>query len=144
MVRRTKASDLPDALREIEALDRVACAERWEAAYGTPPPRYLSAHWMHRVLADDLQRQVLGDLPASYRRRLREAGGAKGSAAPTKHVAPGTCLVREWQGRTYQVTVETDGYRFDGRTYPSLTAIAKQITGTQISGPRFFGLKARA
>ena len=49
-------------------------------------------------------------------------------------------LVREWNGRTYQVEVIDNGYRFDGKTYPSLTTIAKRITGTHWSGPRFFGL----
>ena len=51
-----------------------------------------------------------------------------------------THLVREWNGRTYQVEVIDNGYRFDGKTYPSLTTIAKRITGTHWSGPRFFGL----
>ena len=41
---------------------------------------------------------------------------------------------------TYQVEVIDNGYRFDGKTYPSLTTIAKRITGTHWSGPRFFGL----
>ena len=52
----------------------------------------------------------------------------------------GTHLVREWNGRTYQVEVLDNGYRFDGKTYPSLTTITKRITGTHWSGPRFFGL----
>ena len=45
-----------------------------------------------------------------------------------------------WNGRTYQVEILDSGYRFDGKTYPSLTAITKRITGTHWSGPRFFGL----
>ena len=45
--------------------------------------------------------------------------------------------------RTYQVEVLDNGYRFDGKTYPSLTTIAKRITGTHWSGPRFFGLTRR-
>ena len=39
-----------------------------------------------------------------------------------------------------EVEVIDKGYRFDGKTYPSLTTIAKRITGTHWSGPRFFGL----
>ena len=46
----------------------------------------------------------------------------------------------KWNGRTYQVEVLDNGYRFDGKTYPSLTTITKRITGTHWSGPRFFGL----
>ena len=53
---------------------------------------------------------------------------------------PAPHLVREWNGRTYQVEVLDNAYRFDGKTYPSLTTIAKRITGTHWSGPRFFGL----
>ena len=63
-----------------------------------------------------------------------------GAAAPAGSVSAGTHLVREWNGRTYQVEVLDSGYRFDGKTYPSLTAITKRITGTHWSGPRFFGL----
>ena len=56
------------------------------------------------------------------------------------NASAGTHLVHEWNGRTYQVEVIDNGYRFDGKTYPSLTTIAKRITGTHWSGPRFFGL----
>ena len=63
-----------------------------------------------------------------------------GATAPAGSVSAGTHLVREWNGRTYQVEVVDNGYRFDGKTYPSLTTIAKRITGTHWSGSRFFGL----
>ena len=53
-----------------------------------------------------------------------------GAAAPAGSVSAGTHLVREWNGRTYQVEVIDNGYRFDGKTYSSLTTIAKRITGT--------------
>jgi hypothetical protein len=53
---------------------------------------------------------------------------------------PGTRLLREWNGRTYVVDVTEAGFAFDGKTYRSLSAIARRITGAQWSGPRFFGL----
>ena len=41
--------------------------------------------------------------------------------------------------------VTQDGqYDFQGRMYPSLSMIAREITGTRWSGPLFFGLKAPA
>jgi len=52
----------------------------------------------------------------------------------------GDRLLREWNGKTHVVDVTNDGYLHDGRTYWSLTAIARQITGVHWSGPRFFGL----
>jgi hypothetical protein len=53
---------------------------------------------------------------------------------------PGSRLMREWNGRIHVVDVVADGYRLDGKTYRSLSAVAKRITGTHWSGPRFFGL----
>ena len=82
-----------------------------------------------------------GGLSAATRRSLAAmANETPSSGAPAGSVSAGTHLVREWNGRTYQVEVIDNGYRFDGKTYPSLTTIAKRITGTHWSGPRFFGL----
>ncbi|WP_347310447.1 DUF2924 domain-containing protein [Defluviimonas sp. SAOS-178_SWC] len=66
----------------------------------------------------------------------------RGGATPPKASA-GSYLVREWNGRTNGVEVTSGGYILDGRTYRSLTTIAKRITGAHWSGPRFFGLRPR-
>jgi hypothetical protein len=58
---------------------------------------------------------------------------------------PGTVLRREYQGINYQVMATADGqYEFQGRVFPSLSMIAREITGTRWSGPLFFGLRERA
>ena len=58
---------------------------------------------------------------------------------------PGTMLTREYHGVIYRVTATADDqYEFEGRLYPSLSVIAREITGTRWSGPLFFGLKAPA
>jgi hypothetical protein len=62
--------------------------------------------------------------------------------APSLSLKPGARLVREWRGRTHTVTVTEDGFEYAGTRYPSLTKIAKKITGAHWSGPRFFGLRA--
>jgi hypothetical protein len=59
---------------------------------------------------------------------------------PSPTLRPGTRLVREWNGRVHVVDVSEKGFVFDGKTYRSLSAIAKRITGAHWSGPRFFGL----
>jgi hypothetical protein len=54
----------------------------------------------------------------------------------------GTMLTRQYQGREYRVIVTADGhYEFETRAYPSLSMIAREITGSRWSGPVFFGLK---
>ena len=49
-------------------------------------------------------------------------------------------LVREWRGATHLVLIHADGVEWRGRRYPSLSVVAREITGAQWSGPRFFGL----
>jgi hypothetical protein len=49
-------------------------------------------------------------------------------------------LVRDYQGERHTVTVMAEGFDWQGRTYTSLSAIARAITGTAWSGPRFFAL----
>jgi hypothetical protein len=61
-------------------------------------------------------------------------------AAVAAPLRAGSRLMREWNGRMHVVDVTADGMIFDGKRYRSLTAIARRITGTNWSGPRFFGL----
>jgi hypothetical protein len=67
------------------------------------------------------------------------AGTEAGSASP--HAPAGTVLVREWHGVGHQVRVLEEGVLYRGERYRSLSEIARLITGTRWSGPRFFGLK---
>ncbi len=55
---------------------------------------------------------------------------------------PGTVLRRRYKGRVLQVLVLADGFEFEGRRYPWLSAVAKAITGSHINGYRFFRLGA--
>jgi hypothetical protein len=57
---------------------------------------------------------------------------------------PGTKLIREWQGKTHSVLVLEDGFQWRGRRWRSLSAVAREISGTSWSGPRFFGLPRQA
>ena len=53
---------------------------------------------------------------------------------------PGTILIRPYKGETLQVRVLRHGLEFEGTVYPSLSAVAKAITGSHCSGYRFFCL----
>ena len=127
----------------LDGLNFASLRRVWEQTFGAAPPSSLSRVFMRRVLAYERQCRTHGWHSATTRRALAAmANGTpgNGAAAPAGSVSAGTHLVREWNGRTYQVEVIDNGYRFDGKTYPSLTTIAKRITGTHWSGPRFFGL----
>lgn len=88
----------------------------------------------------------MGGLRPEPQRRLRqiaqefrETGSTRMRARPA--LKRGTRLIREWQGRTYEVLVLDDGFSWQSTRYRSLSAIARTITGIPWSGPIFFGLK---
>ena len=86
-----------------------------------------------------------GELGKATRRKLKTLAKmfrTTGRVAPDPGLSlkPGARLVREWHGRTHTVTVNEDGFDYGGMSYPSLTKIARKITGAHWSGPRFFGL----
>jgi len=61
----------------------------------------------------------------------------------TRLPAPGAILEREYKGNTIHVTVLEKGFQYDGRMYRSLSAIAREITGTNWNGMAFFGLSKK-
>ncbi|PSL14821.1 DUF2924 domain-containing protein [Shimia abyssi] len=129
---------LEQAVAAIDKLDRGECLDRWREAFSRPPPKHLSLQFMKRVLIWDLQNQMLGSVSAKAKRRLKQIAAGQSVPATAK---PGSHLVREWNGRTYQVEVVDCGYIMDGKTWRSLSAIARHITGARWSGPRFFGVQ---
>ena len=55
----------------------------------------------------------------------------------------GTLLRRQHQGLEIVVTVLEEGFEYDSRQYRSLSAIAREVTGTRWNGLLFFGLTER-
>jgi Protein of unknown function (DUF2924) len=124
------------------ALDELR--REWRRLYHRDPPR-ISRDFLIRGISYRLQELQHGGLGKATRRKLKTLAKmfrSEGRVAPdpSLNLKPGARLVREWHGRTHTVTVTEDGFEYAGTIYPSLTKIAKQITGTHWSGPRFFGL----
>ncbi|MES0138835.1 DUF2924 domain-containing protein [Mesorhizobium sp. M0016] len=73
---------------------------------------------------------------------VRPGSSDKVEASPPRSIPPkaGSRLMREWNGRMHIVEVVDDGFVLDGKTYGSLSAVARRITGAHWSGPRFFSL----
>ena len=99
---------------------------------------------MARFLCWDIQEQALGGLDRDIAKLLDSlARGGKPGADSPRRLKPGTVLVREYQGERHTVTIVPGGYLWREASYASLSTIARAITGTAWSGPRFFGLRAR-
>ena len=104
---------------------------------------------MARAVAYKMQVAAYGGLSAATKRRLREIAiavrkGDRTGVTGGVQIKPGTQLIRHWQNTTHTVVVLGDGFALDGRTYRSLSAVARAITGTNWNGYAFFGIKRSA
>jgi hypothetical protein len=134
----------------LEGHDFAGLHRQWRNHLGGQAPAHLPRWLLLRMLAHRLQIEAYGDVDKSVQKALR--GEANGSAARfDKRAAqtrqgldlkPGALLVREWRGKMERVTVLEDGFAWNGRSYGSLSQIAKAMTGTSWNGHRFFGLRS--
>lgn len=129
-------------LERIAALSGDTLASAWAETYAIPAPE-VAPSLLRRALAYERQERKFGGLPLVVRKQLESvaADQTTGMPEPPLKLKPGTRLVREWNGTMYTVMVTADGFEFAGRSWRSLSMIARHITGAQWSGPRFFGLK---
>ena len=131
-------------IERLRGLSREALRRRWQSLFGRPPPVGLTPDLLRRMIAHRLQEEAFGTLDRETLSLLDGlARRDRSRLGVWRNLKPGTVLVREYADERHTVTVERDGFAWKGRTYSSLSAIARAITGTAWSGPRFFALEAR-
>ena len=135
-----------EALSRLPTLDLGELRQQWRGLYKAEASPHLSRELLLRAVAYRMQEVALGGLRPQWQRQLRQFAqhlkeSREARIRPRPELKPGTRLVREWQGRTYEVLVLDDGFSWQNTRYRSLSAIARKITGTAWSGPLFFGLK---
>ncbi|MEN0653994.1 MULTISPECIES: DUF2924 domain-containing protein [Hyphobacterium] len=131
---------------DLEALlnrSRSDLADRWAEEFGMRPPYGMSQPLLARLLAYDLQVRASGGLGARLENRLVAAARGDTPKPTAPRLKPGSQLVRDWNGITHRVDVTETGFVYRDTRYKTLSSVAKAITGTHWSGPRFFGLTAR-
>ncbi len=146
-----KRKSVPYDLASLPGLPRQDLVAHWITAFKQQPPNGLSRRLLTYTLAYDLQVKAHGGLKPSVRRKIKHtvtasvnpsvAAPKKDPAAAPGSLSPGGRLVRDWHGTSHTVHVLEHSFLYDGRTYGSLSEIARTITGTRWSGPRFFGVQ---
>ncbi|QNE32436.1 DUF2924 domain-containing protein [Sphingomonas sp. NBWT7] len=128
---------LEEELAALEAMNGLALHARWIEVTGSIVPR-ISPKLLRLALAWEIQAKAAGVVSDNTGRMLDQIACADG-----RSVAPGVRrLARTWRGRTHIVTIgEDQTVHWDGRSWRSLSEVAREITGTRWSGPAFFGLK---
>ena len=146
-------------VNEVAALERLSVGQlrqRFAELFGEAT-QASNRTWLIKRIAWRLQALAEGDLSERARRRAAELARdadlrpnpprSKTTAttatpepvpvpAPVDHrlPAPGTILTRPYKGQLVQVQVLTEGFAYAGRVYPSLSAVAKAITGSHCNG----------
>jgi Protein of unknown function (DUF2924) len=135
------AEPLDAVLARVGEMTAAQLRGCWRERFASDPPAAFSKDLLARAICFQLQEQTFGGLSASTSRLLRSL--VKSGAEPPKRIKVGSILIRERLGVVHEVLVVPGGFCWQGKTYDSLSMIAKTITGTGWSGPRFFGLRSR-
>ncbi len=138
----------PRVEAEVEQLRSMPIVELralWRAKFKSDPPKAFGPDLLRRSIAQKIQEDAYGGLDRATARLLNQliAQYAKtpGKIVLPRRIKPGAILVREWKSTGHRVTVLEGGFAYEGKTYESLSEIARLITGTRWNGPRFFGLR---
>jgi hypothetical protein len=133
-------------IARLPTLSRRQLLDLWVKQYGRAAPSGVRKSLLVPFLAYRLQEKAYGGLKLSTRAELRRIARANEKGSNTistrlrSRIRPGTRIVRQWKGKSIEVSVTESGFEFGGTNYRSLSQIARKITGTQWSGPAFFGL----
>ena len=154
--------------KEIEALRHMSVAQlkmKYAEVFGEET-RSRHKHFLFRRIAWRIQALAEGGLSERVRRRaleiandadlrtrapkttfhqdfsLSSGNAVKGrvtTASDPRLPAPGGVVERRYKGRHIVVKVREDGFEYEAKLYKSLSAIAREVTGTKWNGFLFFG-----
>jgi hypothetical protein len=137
--------EIKKRLAELHGLERSKLLELWVENFGRKPAAGTRRELLVPILAYRIQERAYGGLKPETLARLRKIGLAleknpKAKIIDNSGLNHGTRISRSWRGVTHEVTVSGGRFEYRDKTYKSLSEIARLITGTRWSGPKFFGL----
>lgn len=145
------ADKVPAQLAALMRSDLHQLRVQWRKLMRSEAPAHLTRALLLRILAYKVQELAYGGLDRESVRYLdkiaeRLQAGDPNPVPPVSdprrgRLRPGTLLEREHGGILHRVSVIDEGFSWRGKTYQSLSEVARAITGTNWNGPRFFGLR---
>lgn len=137
----------PTLAARVAALPKLPMKDLWVLwdKHFTRRPTHHNRGYVEGRVAFKMQEEVLGGIKPDALKQLIRIGETQSNMKVRRttdvRIVPGTVLVREFDNREHRVTALVDGgFECEGRRFKSLSAAARHITGTQWSGPVFFGL----
>ena len=151
--------------REV-ALMRLMSVGELRSKYGEVFKESTNARnkvWLVKRIAWRMQANIEGDLSERARKRAMEIANdadirmmparerkpkapepkpttvtVQVNSKPSRLLAVGQSLIREYKGQNIVVVVKSDGFEWQGQRFKSLTAVAKAVTGKHWNGFNFF------
>ncbi len=139
-----------DVIAHVASLEDLTSEDlknKWAQMFGSKPTTHRRTYLITRM-AYRIQELAYGGLAEESKQDLDKLVdgeieiGQKSKRLCTPPV--GTKIIREYNGIEHQVMVTRSGFEYQGRTFKSLSEVARLITGTRWSGPVFFGLKTKS
>lgn len=135
-------------ISQLMSADISELRNRYRDTFKQDAPPSFGPDLLRRSIAYRLQCQAYGGLSPQTEKLLRTIAQQSeekpnGPIEVKRKIKAGSELIRTWKGQTYRVVVATEGFRYSGKIYSSLSEIASEITGTNWNGPRFFGLRSK-
>ena len=141
-LRTPDVGQIAQEIERISGLDLASVRVLWRVTFKREPPGALTRDLLVRQLAWHIQEKAFGGHDTATQRLLDAYGRQDAEKVVLfRRLKPGTSVVREYQGIRHIVTISEGGFVWQGKTYDSLSAIAREITGARWNGPRFFGLR---
>jgi len=150
--------NIDQELAILQKLSVPRLRDRYAEVFGEPTTGN-NKPWLVRRIAWRLQERAEGGLSKRAKRRAQELAdeadlrvipARPGPPRPVSRPEPtssdprippvGTTVSRNYKGRMLAVQVRSDGFEHEGTIYPSLSAVAKAITGSHLNGFAFFNL----
>ena len=131
---------MKSVVMEIALLKTKSLAElqeMWKEYFIEPTVSQNKEFFISRI-AYRIQELAYGGMPKEQQRLIAQMYVP---ADARKNLPPvGTRIIREYHQIEHSVIILNDGFEYNGLKYPTLSAIAKKITGKKISGRHFFGI----
>ena len=136
-------------LRALKSASIDFLRKQWRSTFRSDPPPAFGPDLLRRSLAQHIQEKAFGGLPEAARRELDRAirlleRNRTGRIELPRRIKAGAVLIKTWKDKSHHVTVLDHGFSYEGKTYVSLSQIARNITGTRWNGPKFFGLRVKS
>jgi len=146
---------MTETIEQLQSLSREELIKKWKKLFKTNSPQHARKDFLIKHIVWELQAKKQGGYSAQTQKQLDKLANKlakkqevsetdiKETARQTSvlEIKAGTKLIREYKGEKHEVITLEKEFEYKDKQYKSLSAIAREITGTQWNGKLFFGVK---